>query len=217
MKNNGTIRICITVLVILVFLIGSILIFKTKNGSNEDFTELLVKVDAVTTEGTPLSYYIQVESDGKNAKAINSGLDKTLYIVKDKIFFEEGGMFKYLETSKSYENVMTKISNFSMNKPISEEGKKKYYNFELSSKEINEILDHLFLGIETDRSENALAVKNDGRLESFTIYLIGIDGYQGINISISSKKERVPKKVDVPKLYDSLLVKIGKEELYLLK
>lgn len=217
MKNKKTITICIAVLGLFLFLIGIALLLKTKNVSNGDFTELLIKVDAVTLDGTPLNYFVQVESDGKKAKAVSNGFDETLYIVDDILFFEEGGRIKYLETSKSYSNVMAKIDKFSMNNPINEEEKKKYYNFELSSKEINEILEHLFLGIETSRSENALAVKNDGRLESFTIYLIGIDGYQGINISISSKKERVPNKVDVPKLYDDLMDKIEKEELYLLE
>lgn len=215
----GIVFVLATVILLIVSAL-TVKLFKshTANKSNSlpKYT-MRIKVDTHDEQDKKETFLITTINDGINSKTDLSYINNPIYGYNGNLIYKSSGRYKEIDKKNSYIDIYRLLAEIDLGKEVKKDANSVDYNPTLTRNEINKIIDALCLGKETKRDEKAYIVIENGTLKEFSIYLIDIDGYRGINIVISFTELDKERKVEMPKIYDELIDRVEEKELYIIK
>ncbi len=178
--------------------------------------EAMVQVQATSLEDESFTYNLEVMHVREKTLVRPDGSRRPIYVEGSRVIVDKGSKYEYYEDDNNISRLYKVIDGIDLGDTIDENGLEKMYNPVVPSETVNDILKMLFIDKETTRNERAHVVVREGRRASFSLYLIGIEGYKDVNITISFSKEN-REELNLPVFHSVLMDKSSFEDLAIIK
>lgn len=204
-KVNKSKKYIILVSIIITIFLGVVLIYKIPkkrlNINNYDKYSLTIHINALNNNETKEAKIITVNFDGQKStiSLIPDAIEYNGYLIDNVMYYEKDGKLYKLEVQNKYTDLYNYLKNLKgYDKGKTTDSKEVYYIL-LNPDMINKILDCLYFGKKNDRPAEARLTIVEKKIRSFNVKLVGIDGYQEIELNFNFNELKDSYNVNVPK------------------
>ncbi len=198
---NKKFFIFLLIIILLIIVIISFFLSKPEpvyTYNSYDKYNLTITVDTKNANSVN-SVITKVYNDGQNLKIVSNNNNLETYIIGDKMYYLKDNIFYIYKLTKSYKNLYDIVSKF---KPQNDDDI-KYFNYQASTKEVNEFLDCIYANKKT-KKENTFKIRIlDNRIDEVSLLLTDIDPYTEVYINLKYSNLDNNYKVDTSKIYSS--------------
>lgn len=196
----------------LMLLMRSVLLQMNKSSFNAH-----IRITATREDDSVFEHSFDVSSDGEIAKVNSDFYKGNVYVVKNKVIFDMGSKYIYYEDAKTIGNLKAIIDKIKLGSTVIDAEDVKSYNPDIEVDVINDILKMLFIDKVTTMPAAAHIIKEKDKLKSFSLYLVDIEGFKDINITISFEELKEKDKLKIPVLYEDIMERIDFKEIVMIK
>lgn len=179
--------------------------------------KVFVKIEAVKDDDSKESHTLEAVNLKNGSKVTGDFYQRSIYIDDGRTIFDDGGKYKYYDSKNSIRYLDDIIGKVDLGNVVEIDGDRANYNPLVSKDVINSLLDVLFIDRESSRDEHAFVVLKDKKVESFSLYLVGVDGYKDINISMTFGEIDKQDYFEMPVFYEEVMDKIDDDEIMIIK
>lgn len=206
-------------IIFLILLLASIMVvgsLANRKIDNYDKYEMQIKIEAFTLDEKREVYTINVKDDGVLAKAETSFLANPVYIKDGKMIYEEGGRYKMYSPGSTYKDIYATIQNIELKDPVADYETEKSYNPSISKDVINALLEELQIDKKTARDEFAFVTVKKNKISEFSVYIIDLEGFKGVNLSLAFEGKNSEYSIESPVFYSAVTDEYDGKNLKLL-